>query len=71
VDSSDVDGREFTELLKAEEAKRERNWDAAERWRVIQATITWADSQRTGGRNTKASCLEEQARKLTWFASQE
>jgi hypothetical protein len=35
-----VDGREFTELLKAEEAKRERNWDAAERWRVIQATIT-------------------------------
>ena len=71
MDLSDLDGEAFTELLRAEEAKRERNWDAAERWRVIQATITWVDSQRTGGRNTKARCLEEQARILRQFAGRE
>jgi hypothetical protein len=43
-----------------EEAKRERNWDPALRWKVIQETITWADQQATAGRNTPAACLERQ-----------
>lgn len=52
------------DLQRAEEQKRERNWERAERWRVLQATIAWVDSQPTGGRNTPARCLHEQAAKL-------
>jgi hypothetical protein len=35
-----MDDQEFRELIEREEAKRERNGDAAKRWRVIQDTIT-------------------------------
>ena len=54
----------FSQLLAAEEAKRERNWDSALRWKVIQETIRWAETQRTVRRNTPAACLAEQERKL-------
>jgi hypothetical protein len=51
----------------AEEAKRERAWDPAVRWRVLQETIAWAEAQATVRRNTKESRLAEQAAKLAWL----
>ncbi len=33
------------DLKRYEERKRERNWDPAMRWKVIQDTITWAEAQ--------------------------
>ncbi len=52
------------DLKRSEERKREANWDARERWRVLQATITWAESQATVRRNTPQRCLELQEAKL-------
>ncbi len=52
------------DLKRCEEQKREAAWDPAERWRVIQATITWAESQATVRRNTPARCLELEGTKL-------
>ncbi len=51
------------ELKQSEERKREAHWDPAERWRVIQEMIAWADSQATVRRNTPARCLELQQAK--------
>lgn len=51
------------ELLRSEQRKREAHWDPAERWRVIQEMITWADAQTTVRRNTPARCLELQRAK--------
>ena len=51
------------ELKQSEERKREAHWDPAERWRVIQEMIAWADSQATVGRNTRERCLELQRAK--------
>ena len=48
-------------LKKKEEIKRERNWDPQERWKVIQATITWAESQTAFPRNSRHACLRKQA----------
>jgi len=48
-----------------ESAKRLRNWNRAERWRVLQQTITWAEGQATVRRNMPAACLREQQRKLS------
>ncbi len=53
-----------SELLAAEEAKRERNWNPQLRWQVILATIAWAESQKTVRRNSRAACLAEQERML-------
>ena len=36
----------------------------AERWRIIQKMIAWADSQATVRRNTRERCLELQRAKL-------
>jgi len=47
-----------------EELKRERQWNPAERWRVIQETITWAEAQATVGRNLPTNRLREQTEKL-------
>jgi hypothetical protein len=55
-------------IKQIEESRRWRNWDAAERWRVIQQTITWAEAQATVRRNTPTACLAEQGRKLAIFA---
>jgi len=59
MSSTDLDA-----LKRAEEQKRESHWDPAERWRVLQETITWAESQATVRRNTPQRCLELQAAKL-------
>lgn len=49
-------------LKQAEEARRERHWDALRRWQLIQETITWAEAQSTVQRNTSAHRLAQQAR---------
>lgn len=54
----------MNDLIAAEEAKRDRHLDPAERWRLIQSAIAWAESQQTVGRNTKEACLANQARLL-------
>lgn len=59
-----MDSTNLDDLKRSEELKREANWDRAERWRVLQATITWAESQATVRRNTPERCLELQAAKL-------
>ncbi len=53
------------DLKRLEQRKREANWDPAQRWRVLQETITWADSQATIRRNTPQKCLELQKAKLS------
>lgn len=57
------------DLKQAEEAKRDRNWDAHQRWKALQDTITWAEAQATVRRNSREACLREQAKKLQQFAS--
>jgi hypothetical protein len=57
-----------SELMVAEAAKRDANWDPARRAKVIEQTIRWADSQRAIPRNSKAGCLAEQARKHAQLA---
>jgi hypothetical protein len=52
------------ESKAAEEARRERHWDPAIRWQVLQDTIRWAEAQATVRRNTKTARLAEQQRKL-------
>jgi len=56
-------------LVAAEEAKRNAAWSPAERWRVIQETITWAEQQQTVRRNTKETALRLQEAKLRQFAN--
>ena len=52
------------DLHAAENEKREANWSPAQRWRVLQETITWAESQPTVRRNTRETCLQLQRAKL-------
>jgi len=59
---------DLTELIRAEEAKRQRCFSPAERWRVIQETLAWAEQQRTVRRNTPAACHANQRRLLTSLA---
>ena len=51
-------------LKSSEERKRERCWDARDRWRVLQETITWAEAQETVQRGSPANRLVEERRKL-------
>ena len=52
------------DLKQDEEAKRDRNWDARQRWKALQDMIAWAEAQATVRRNTREACLREQAKKL-------
>ena len=52
------------DLKRREEQKREAMWDPAQRWHVLQETITWAQSQAAVRRNTPQRCLELQRQKL-------
>jgi hypothetical protein len=54
----------MSDLLRQEELKRDRHWDARERWRLILEAISWAEVQAPVRRNTPQRCLAEQARKL-------
>ena len=51
------------DIKAAEEAKRERMWDARERWAVLQDTIAWAEAQKTVKRNTPTYQARSQAKK--------
>jgi hypothetical protein len=59
-----VNSQSFEDLVRREEQKREAAWDPAERWRVLQEMITWAEAQATVRRNTPQRCLELQRAKL-------
>jgi hypothetical protein len=65
-----MDDFSFEELKRREEQKRERCWDPAERWRVIQEMITWAESLPSVRRNTPARCLELQRAMLAKMPDQ-
>jgi hypothetical protein len=52
------------DLKRREESKRDAHLSPAERWRLIQETIAWADAQAPVPRNSKARCLELQKKKL-------
>lgn len=56
------------DLKRAEEAKRDRNWAARQRWKALQDMIAWAEAQATVRRNTREACLREQVRKLQQLA---
>jgi hypothetical protein len=60
---------ENDELKRSEEAKRERMWNAQQRWRVLQETITWAESLPNVRRNTRQACLALERAKLRFFES--
>ncbi len=51
-------------LKKLEEEKRERCWDPLQRWKVLQETIAWVDSQQAVPRNSPQGALEKQNRML-------
>jgi len=57
------------DLKHREESKRDRCWDPAERWKVLQATIAWIDAQQTIPRNSPAGCLAAQRSWQKNFAS--
>jgi hypothetical protein len=59
---------EFSEIVRAEAAKRDRIWDVHRRWQVLQETIAWAELQTTVRRNTKEGCLANQQRILVEMA---
>ncbi|MHB0960690.1 MAG: hypothetical protein ACYC6N_31355 [Pirellulaceae bacterium] len=59
------------EFKADEEQRRERNWDPAERWRVLQETLSWAEAQATVRRNTKQSQLARQSEKVARLGSGE
>ncbi len=52
------------DLKTREERKRERSWNPAARWKVIQETITWAETQASVRRNKPFERIAEQNRKL-------
>ena len=58
----------FDELVQAEEQKRQNAWDSAARWRAIQETIAWAESQSTVKRNSPAVCRETERNTLEQIA---
>jgi len=54
----------FAELVAQEQGRRERAWSPADRWRVLQETIRWAELQPTARRNTPRACLARERRLL-------
>jgi hypothetical protein len=63
-----MDDESFAALKAREEQRREAAWDPAERWRILQEAIAWAESQATVRRNTPESCLELEKAKLKRLA---
>ena len=52
------------DFKRREEQRRERHWDPAMKWKVIQETITWAEAQSSFHKNSIRARLKEQAAKL-------
>ena len=55
---------DFSRLVAAEEAKRNRQISPRQKWAMFQELLVWTESQPTGQRNTKEACLREQQRLL-------
>jgi len=53
---------EPADRAEREHERRERAWQPAARWQVIQETIRWAESQATARRNTPRACIERERR---------
>ena len=52
------------ELKQREESKRDRVWHPAQRWQVVQDTLTWAEAQPGVRRNQPAACLAKEHKLL-------
>lgn len=61
----------WDELIRLEEQKRDAAWDPVQRWKAIQAAITWAESQATVRRNTPKRCIELERAKLALLHADE
>jgi hypothetical protein len=59
------------DLKHREEAKRDAHWNAAERWRIIQEAIAWAEAQAPVPHNSMARCLELQRARIAAAESQD
>jgi len=55
---------EIEELYRRKEAEWEQIGDRAERWRLLQDFIAWADAQKPVPRNSMEGCLAAQRRLL-------
>jgi len=58
------DAEQFAATVAREQARREKAWCPAARWRAMQETIRWAEMQPTARRNTPRACLERERRLL-------
>jgi len=57
------------DLKEREESKRNRVWSPAQRWRVLQDTVTWAEAQTSVRRNLPAACLAKEHNLLAGLQS--
>ncbi len=55
----------ISDVKQYEEAKRERCYNALQRWTAILAVIRFADAQQPISRNSKTRCLELQRKHLS------
>ncbi|MGD0655559.1 MAG: hypothetical protein ABSA16_14550 [Thermoguttaceae bacterium] len=55
---------EIEELFRRKTAEWEQITDSAERWRLLQDFLTWADAQKPVPRNSKEGCLAAQRKLL-------
>ncbi len=66
---------DFSALVAAEEAKRNRQMSPEQKWGMLQQHLIWSESQATGQRHTKEACLRKQERLLAgleaWRKSQQ
>jgi hypothetical protein len=56
------------DLAQLESEKRERCCNQFQRWRILQETIAWVDSQQAVPRRSREACLANQARLLKSLA---
>jgi hypothetical protein len=63
------DAEQLAATVAREQARREKAWNPAARWRALQETIRWAEMQPTARRNTPRACLERERRLLGSLAS--
>lgn len=61
----------FSALVKEEERRRLACWAPTERWRAIQATLSWAEQQQAIPRNSKAACIARQKRVMGMICAQQ
>jgi hypothetical protein len=60
-----------SDLKRSEEQKRAAMLDPAERWRLLQEMIAWADAQRPVPRNSRAGALAAERVQLARIEEQD